>query len=53
MTHTLTAPPRSMTVPMGLLSIGSIVLGFVLWSGNRIVDWLAPVVGPEARRSSI
>ena len=39
--------PRSMTVPMGLLSIGSIVLGFLLWSGNRIVDWLEPVVGPE------
>ncbi|MFL6070276.1 MAG: NADH-quinone oxidoreductase subunit L [Actinomycetes bacterium] len=39
--------PRSMTVPMVLLSIGSIVLGFLLWSGNRIVDWLEPVVGPE------
>jgi NADH-quinone oxidoreductase subunit L len=39
--------PRSMTVPMVLLSIGSIVLGFFLWSGNRIVDWLEPVVGPE------
>jgi NADH-quinone oxidoreductase subunit L len=39
--------PRSMTIPMVLLSVGSIVLGFVLWSGNRIVDWLEPVVGPE------
>jgi NADH-quinone oxidoreductase subunit L len=39
--------PGSMTIPMVLLSIGSVVLGFVLWSGNRIVDWLEPVVGPE------
>ncbi|HEX5016111.1 MAG TPA: NADH-quinone oxidoreductase subunit L [Actinomycetes bacterium] len=39
--------PRTMTIPMILLSLGSIALGFVLWSGNRIVDWLEPVVGPE------
>jgi NADH-quinone oxidoreductase subunit L len=39
--------PRSMTVPMILLSIGSVCLGFVLWSGDRIVHWLEPVVGPE------
>ncbi len=39
--------PRSMTIPMVLLSIGSVCLGFVLWSGERIVHWLEPVVGPE------
>jgi NADH-quinone oxidoreductase subunit L len=39
--------PLSMTVPMILLAIGSVVLGFVLYTGNRIVIWLEPVVGPE------
>jgi NADH-quinone oxidoreductase subunit L len=39
--------PRVMTVPMVLLSLGSIALGYVLWTGDRIVDWLEPVVGPE------
>ncbi|MGB2839814.1 MAG: NADH-quinone oxidoreductase subunit L, partial [Actinomycetes bacterium] len=39
--------PRSMTVPMVLLAIGSVVLGYVLYSGSRIVLWLEPVVGPE------
>jgi NADH-quinone oxidoreductase subunit L len=39
--------PRVMTVPMAVLSLGSIALGYVLWTGNRIVDWLEPVVGPE------
>ncbi|MEO8329517.1 MAG: NADH-quinone oxidoreductase subunit L, partial [Candidatus Nanopelagicales bacterium] len=36
-----------MTIPLIVLSIGSIVLGFVLWVGNRLVVWLEPVVGPE------
>jgi NADH-quinone oxidoreductase subunit L len=36
-----------MTIPMVLLGIGSVVLGFVLYSGSRIVHWLEPVVGPE------
>ena len=39
--------PMSMKAPMALLSVGSVVLGFVLWSGDRIVNWLEPVVGPE------
>ncbi len=39
--------PMSMKAPMVLLSVGSVVLGFVLWSGDRIVNWLEPVVGPE------
>jgi NADH-quinone oxidoreductase subunit L len=39
--------PRSMTVPMVLLAVGSVVLGFVLYSGSRFVHWLEPVVGPE------
>jgi NADH-quinone oxidoreductase subunit L len=39
--------PKAMTVPMVLLAIGSVVLGFVLYSGSRFVHWLEPVVGPE------
>jgi NADH-quinone oxidoreductase subunit L len=39
--------PMSMKAPMVLLSVGSVVLGFVLYSGDRIVNWLEPVVGPE------
>ena len=39
--------PRVMIIPMALLSIGSIVLGFVLINGDRIVHWLEPVVGPQ------
>ncbi|MEO8105911.1 MAG: NADH-quinone oxidoreductase subunit L, partial [Actinomycetes bacterium] len=38
---------RSMTIPMVVLAIGSTVLGYVLYSGSRIVLWLEPVVGPE------
>jgi NADH-quinone oxidoreductase subunit L len=39
--------PRNMTIPMILLSVGSVVLGFLLIIGDRIVVWLEPVVGPE------
>lgn len=39
--------PRSMTVPMVLLAIGSVVLGAVLVIGGRFVGWLEPVVGAE------
>ena len=39
--------PKAMTIPMVLLAIGSVVLGFVLYSGSRFVHWLEPVVGPE------
>jgi NADH-quinone oxidoreductase subunit L len=42
---------QSMVIPMILLSIGSVVLGYVLWVDNRIVDWLEPVVGPEEEHS--
>ncbi|HVQ89293.1 MAG TPA: NADH-quinone oxidoreductase subunit L [Actinomycetes bacterium] len=37
----------SMTIPLILLAIGSVVMGFVLWVGSRLVRWLEPVVGPE------
>jgi NADH-quinone oxidoreductase subunit L len=39
--------PPNMTIPMILLSVGSVVLGFLLIIGDRIVVWLEPVVGPE------
>jgi NADH-quinone oxidoreductase subunit L len=42
---------RSMVWPMFVLSIGSVLLGYVLYTDNRIVDWLAPVVGPEEEHS--
>lgn len=42
---------QSMVIPMIALSIGSVVLGYVLWADDRIVDWLAPVVGPEEEHS--
>jgi len=34
-----------MTVPMIVLAVGSAFLGLILASGNRFVDWLAPVTG--------
>jgi len=37
--------PGSMTIPMVLLAIGSVVLGAVLVIGGRFVSWLEPVVG--------
>ncbi len=37
--------PGSMTIPMVLLAIGSVVLGAVLVIGGRFVGWLEPVVG--------
>jgi NADH-quinone oxidoreductase subunit L len=37
----------SMTVPMIVLSLGCIAPGIILYSGSRLVEWLAPVVGPE------
>jgi len=37
--------PRVMTIPLIVLGLLSAVAGLVLASGNRFVDWLAPVVG--------
>src|SRR5699024_10105734 len=37
--------PAVMTVPMLLLSIGSLGAGAFLVSGDRLVNWLAPAVG--------
>ncbi|MEO8108108.1 MAG: NADH-quinone oxidoreductase subunit L, partial [Actinomycetes bacterium] len=37
--------PGSMTIPMVLLAIGSLVLGAILVIGGRFVSWLEPVVG--------
>lgn len=34
-----------MTVPMILLAVGSVGLGFVLNAGDRFVTWLEPVTG--------
>ena len=39
--------PPVMTVPMVVLAIGSVGAGAFLVSGNRLVDWLEPVFGPE------
>ena len=37
--------PSSMTVPMAVLALGSLGLGAILAIGNRLGDFLAPVVG--------
>jgi NADH-quinone oxidoreductase subunit L len=39
--------PGSMTIPMVVLAIGSVVLGAALVLGGRFVSWLEPVVGSE------
>jgi NADH-quinone oxidoreductase subunit L len=39
--------PKVMTVPMILLAVGSIGLGFLLTRGHALEHWLAPVVGEE------
>ena len=39
--------PPVMTAPMVVLAIGSVGAGAFLVSGNRLVDWLEPVFGPE------
>jgi NADH-quinone oxidoreductase subunit L len=39
--------PRSMTVPMILLAVGSVGLGAALGIGDTLVNWLDPVVGHE------
>jgi NADH-quinone oxidoreductase subunit L len=40
--------PLLMTVPMGILAVGSIFLGFVLGVKNGLVNWLEPVTGPRS-----
>lgn len=37
-----------MTVPMIILAVGSVGLGYALYSGHRFEAWLAPVVGETA-----
>jgi NADH-quinone oxidoreductase subunit L len=37
--------PRSMTVPMIILAIGSVVAGAFFKLGDRFADWLSPTVG--------
>jgi len=37
--------PPVMTVPMVVLAIGSVSAGFLLAFGDRLVDWLSPVLG--------
>ncbi|MDP3714396.1 MAG: NADH-quinone oxidoreductase subunit L [Mycobacteriales bacterium] len=40
--------PKVMTVPMGILAVGAIVLGFVLVNVVDLQGWLAPITGTEA-----
>ena len=44
--------PRSMTVPMILLAVGSLGLGALLALGGRLEHWLAPVVGEPVHHES-
>ena len=37
--------PALMTVPMVVLAVGSVALGFVLALGDGFVTWLEPVTG--------
>jgi NADH-quinone oxidoreductase subunit L len=37
--------PASMTAPMIMLAVGSVVAGFLLASGDALVNWLTPVTG--------
>jgi NADH-quinone oxidoreductase subunit L len=39
--------PAVMTAPIGLLAVGSVVIGAYLILGNRLVHFLAPVVGQQ------
>ncbi len=37
--------PRVMTVPMGILAVGSVVSGALLVAGSALQNWLEPVTG--------
>jgi len=39
--------PFLMWVPMAVLAVGSVVSGYLLYSGKAIVKWLAPVVDKD------
>ena len=38
--------PALMLIPIGLLSVGSVISGFILSKGDGLVNWLQPVVNP-------
>jgi NADH-quinone oxidoreductase subunit L len=38
--------PALMLVPIGLLSVGSVASGYLLYKGDWLVHWLEPVVNP-------
>ena len=39
--------PALMWIPMAILAIGSVASGFLLASGNAMVNWLQPIVNPH------
>ena len=45
--------PRTMTVPMMVLAVGSAFLGLVLSVGGTFVSWLEPVVGAHAETEPV
>ena len=38
--------PALMWIPMAILAVGSVASGFLLASGNAMVNWLQPIVNP-------
>jgi NADH-quinone oxidoreductase subunit L len=38
--------PALMLIPIGLLSVGSVASGYLLYKGDWLVHWLEPVVNP-------
>lgn len=44
--------PSTMTIPMIVLAVGSLLLGGVLWFAG-FVDWLAPVVGAHGEEHPV
>ncbi len=45
--------PALMTVPMVILAIGSVGLGWFLAAGNRFTGWLEPVTGPRGEGAAV
>ncbi|QGN58291.1 NADH-quinone oxidoreductase subunit L [Nostocoides sp. HKS02] len=45
--------PRTMTVPMMVLAVGSAFLGLILSVGGTFVSWLEPVVGAHAESEPV